>query len=126
MRKLLDSLASRLGYVPNSIVRTISCAWCGKDFQWSGPVVSNHAIYCSPLHKKRAAEARTKRRRAQEPQPKKVAAPKPVLDLNTVGRCPTPFKQTHPTFEKAKEVIKRVDPDMHAYRCPCGGIHIGH
>lgn len=132
-------LFSRFGYVPNRITRSIQCAWCAEAFEWSGYTANNHPKFCSETHRKRAQEARKKRREGAttEPKTRKRVAPttkpravktktEPVRDLNLVGRCPTPHKVTFRTVREAEAAIRRVDPTMHAYRCPCGALHIGH
>lgn len=146
--KLLDRFFRKLGYSPTHIVRTISCTWCGKIFTWEGEARNLPPSYCGPTHRKKSKESRSQRLKLQaeianhkkqesekikpvivprDPEPVKVEEPKwEPEDMNLIGRCPTPFKQVHVTFESAREVIARVDPSMHPYRCVCGGIHIGH
>lgn len=124
--KFVDRIIRKLGYVPDEVTRNLTCAWCGESFTWSGHARDNHPSFCKHSHRNRASEARKKRfERSQEQKPPRKA-PEPPKDLNMVGRCPTPFKQTHRSFESAMETIQRVDPAMHPYRCQCGGIHIGH
>lgn len=43
------------------------------------------------------------------------------------GYCPTPMKRVFRRIEDAEQAIKEVhDTTMAVYRCPCGGMHIGH
>lgn len=127
--KFLDIWIQRLGYVPRRIERSLTCAWCGKTFSWEGLTQNNPPLYCSGRHRKSSSEARTRRRVAAEASEKRQKTPKPAPtadELKNVGRCPNPYKITFRTFEEATAVIQRVDPSMHVYKCPCGGLHIGH
>lgn len=145
---LKDKIFRKLGYSRTHIVRTIVCPWCGKSFTWEGEARNNPPVFCGETHRKKSQSARQKRLQAiqvatenqkkkpepvkpnpvpKDPEPVKVEEPKwEPENLNMIGRCPTPFKQIHATFESAREVVARVDPTMHPYRCVCGGIHIGH
>lgn len=125
--KLLDRLADKLGYTPKTATRTFTCAYCGKRFEWTGNITSSIPQYCSASHRKSAREVRNKRRKSYEfSTRKKEKVYDHGPDLSKVGRCPTPYKVVHRDMYTAEQTIAKVDPSMHAYRCPCGGIHIGH
>lgn len=134
---LLDTLARKLGYIPESekVVETVikapstttrhlNCAWCGNGFTWKGHPLDNHPLFCSTGHRKANADARSNR--ADKMKRLKEKEEEALLDMNTVGRCPTPYKQVHRNYGAAREVIARVDPSMEPYKCVCGGIHVGH
>lgn len=111
------------------ITRTLSCAWCGKEFEWSGTAAENHALYCSTRHKKNAQDARRHRRNSEESKktpPKRPTRAPEASEMSQIGRCPNPFKLSFRTKEEAQIVINKVDPKMHAYKCVCGAMHIGH
>lgn len=92
---LLEKIMHALGWVRRDITRELTCAWCGKTWEWSGEATSGVPTFCSTTHKYAAHEARRKRReagellrqrtlekakrRAQpEPQPEPVAEPEPA------------------------------------------------
>lgn len=46
-----------------------------------------------------------------------------------VANCPRPDKRRYPNKREAKSAIRRSSMgrvELHAYRCPCGGFHVGH
>lgn len=124
-RSVVRSFFYRLGYVPKVVTLTLRCGWCAETFNWTGEAGDVQPVYCKDTHRKRASEARKKRATPSYTPKAYRKLPEPT-DMNKVGRCPTPFKQTHATYETAREVISRVDPSMTPYKCVCGAIHIGH
>lgn len=129
---LIQKIFFKLGYVPKDTTLIRTCAWCGKNFEWSGHSGTHQPSFCGRMHRKRASEARKKRKEANtstaEKLPKRTTKKPPPApsDMNMVGRCPHPFKINFQNVHDAELVIKKVDPTMHVYRCQCGGLHIGH
>lgn len=126
INRLLGTFGSSYVLMPTQITRTISCAWCADDFEWSGSPLDSRAVFCCKVHKNKARVARNKRAEEVEPRPKKELNPRLRYSTGTAKTCPRPEKFRHKSVEDALEAIKRVDPTMHPYTCRCGYIHIGH
>lgn len=126
INRLLGTFGSRYVLMPTQITRTISCAWCATDFEWSGSPLDSRAVFCSKAHKNKARIARNKRAEEPETVPKKEINPRLRYSTGTAKACPRPEKFRHKSVEDALEAINRVDPGMHPYTCRGGYIHIGH
>lgn len=118
----INSLMANLG-IQTRDVQTVrsNCSYCGKKFSWTkkgdGPVASK--VYCSD---KCIDLMNTEKRRKQEARNKSRNSVKPIV-------CWFPKKMLFPNAESAWAFIDETFPEdtkMQAYRCNCGGVHIGH
>lgn len=113
LNRFFEFLHVNIRVLPARITRTLSCSWCGKEFEWTGPSTGNQPHVCCKTHSTKAKRARQKRREGTVTLPQK-----PHLHLNprlrhstgTAKTCPRPEKFRHKSVEDALEAIKRVDP----------------
>jgi hypothetical protein len=97
------------------------CTACGKEFEWIIPRDEPTAER-PKYHSKSCKNKSRVRRRDSEGR-------KAVRYIETLVRCPNPYKKVFVTEKIAQEWIDRVhrgDDGMLPYRCQCGAIHIGH
>jgi len=100
---------------------TVACAVCGTQVSVEVRPGQSLRRYCSKTCKRRAARRRNKARRQLEKLPERVNQAGPL--------CPTPFKRTYRTWDEAQHAVasfRPPDPQLTAYRCVCGAIHLGH
>lgn len=108
--------------MPDVWTLEIACALCGAKETIEVHAGQTPQRYCSKTCKRRAGRRRYKARRRQlEQLAARVGTPGPL--------CPRPYKRTYRTWEEAQIAIDNFrppDPDLSAYRCDCGAIHLGH
>lgn len=80
--------------------------------------------------KARQKKARKMKQLAQTSPAPAETLPEPPANAASISQlCPHPHKKNYVTIELAKAFILTThpdDPDIEAYRCRCGGIHLGH
>lgn len=129
VNRVFEFLHLNIRVLPAQITRTLSCSWCGKEFEWTGPSTGNQPHVCCKTHSSKAKRARQKRREGAVTPPQKPHLhldPRVRYSTGTAKACPRPEKERHKSEAAAQLVINRVDKTMHPYRCVCGYIHIGH
>lgn len=57
----LQKIMWTLGWVKRDINRTLTCAWCGKEFGWSGCADNTPPRFCTENHNRKARAARISR-----------------------------------------------------------------
>jgi hypothetical protein len=85
----------------------ITCAGCGREFDWSPKQISETP---PNYHSRACKERKRKRFLAQMPT-----------------KCPHPQKRVYVTHQLAVKACNDMqDIYMKPYRCRCGAYHIGH
>lgn len=97
-----------LGWTPSKITRSITCAWCGEEFTWSGDTTGDPPRFCGPTHKMRSAKARTARVEGAQPKKRKAA----------------PVEETPPSAPKAPVVTVAKAVPIKPATCRCKN-HMG-
>jgi hypothetical protein len=90
-----------------------------------------HPVHVTEHNRKaQQKKARKMRQKAQTSSTSTDAFPEPPANAASISQlCPHPHKKNYVTTELAEAFIREAhsdDPDIEAYRCRCGGIHLGH
>lgn len=108
--------------MPDVWTLEIACALCGAKVTIEVRPGQHSQRYCSKTCKRRAGRRRYKARRRQLDQlVERMTGPGPL--------CPRPYKRTYRTWAEAQAAIDNFqppDPQLTAYHCECGAIHLGH